>query len=150
MGKKFGLITLAGDVAKGAFGVWFARLCGASEVFIAAVAVVVVCGHCFSIPPYLKGGKGVATALGVIVAIKPMLASVALIAFGAVFALSKIVSLASMVAALLVPAVALTIGVSDSYAFALAVIGLTLVARHRANIQRLIDGQEPQFSFKKA
>jgi glycerol-3-phosphate acyltransferase PlsY len=148
MGKKFGIFTLVGDLLKGSLGMLFARLCGATDLFLAAVAVALVVGHCFSIPPFLKGGKGVATALGVILGLEPVLALVAIGVFGAVFAIWKIVSLASVAAALIVPAVALMFGYADTIAMALVVVGLTLVARHEANIKRLIDGSEPAFTLK--
>ena len=96
----------------------------------------------------MKGGKGVATALGVILGLEPVLALVAIGVFGAVFAIWKIVSLASVAAALIVPAVALMFGYADTIAMALVVVGLTLVARHEANIKRLIDGSEPAFTLK--
>jgi glycerol-3-phosphate acyltransferase PlsY len=149
MGKKFGILTLMGDLFKGSLGILLARLFGASELFVAVVAVALVFGHCFSIPPILKGGKGVATALGVLLAFEPVLALVAAGVFGAVFALWRIVSLASISAALLVPAVALTCGYSDTVAVALVIIGLTLVARHDENIKRLIEGREPTFTLKR-
>jgi glycerol-3-phosphate acyltransferase PlsY len=148
LGKKFGILTLGGDLFKGCLGVLIARVCGASDIFVAAVAVALVFGHCFSIPPLLRGGKGVATALGVILALEPVLALVAVGVFGAVFAAWRIVSLASISAALLVPGVALMCGYSDHIAMALVVIGLTLVARHEENIKRLIEGREPAFSSK--
>lgn len=148
MGKKFGILTLVGDLLKGVLGVCVARVSGSEGLFVAAVGVALVFGHCFSIPPLLKGGKGVATALGVIAALAPVLALVAVGIFGAVFAIWKIVSLASISAALLVPGVALMCGFDDSVTMALVVIGVTLVVRHEENIKRLIDGREPAFTFK--
>ena len=63
VGKKAGIVTLLVDVFKGAFGVAVASGLSTSTLFVALCAVAVVAGHCFSVPPYLKGGKGVATAL---------------------------------------------------------------------------------------
>jgi glycerol-3-phosphate acyltransferase PlsY len=146
VGKRSGILTLLGDLAKGLVGVALVRSFGAADWFVASAAVAIVLGHCFSVPPYLKGGKGVATALGVIVGLEPFLAIVALVSFGGVFAISRIVSLASIAASLLVPMAALVTGVAEADAVALGVIGLVLVARHEENIKRLIAGKEPRFS----
>jgi glycerol-3-phosphate acyltransferase PlsY len=146
VGKRSGIFTLLGDLVKGCLGVLLARLIGVADWFVASAAVAVVLGHCFSVPPYLKGGKGVATALGVLCALKPFSAVVALVSFGVVFYISRIVSLASVAAALIVPAAALIAGVAEVDAIAIASIGLILVARHEENIKRLIAGKEPRFS----
>jgi glycerol-3-phosphate acyltransferase PlsY len=112
--------------------------------------VAVVCGHCFSVPPYLKGGKGVATALGAIIVLFPLSALVALATFGGVFAFSKIVSLASISAALVAPIFSLITNQPDMTSAALACMAGIIVYRHRENIQRLIEGREPRFSTKQS
>lgn len=149
VGKKAGVLTLFVDVFKGAFGVAAASGLATSSSFVCFAAIAVVAGHCFSIPPYLKGGKGVATALGVIAVLAPTSAVVALFVFGCMFAAKRIVSLSSICAALAVPAYAMAVNLPEYVAVSEACIAALLIYRHRENIQRLIEGREPVFLSKK-
>jgi glycerol-3-phosphate acyltransferase PlsY len=146
IGKRAGVVTLLGDVLKGAFGVGIARLAVGDEWFPGAAAVAVVLGHCLSLPPYFKGGKGVATALGVIAVLYPSSSVVALVTFGASFGLWKIVSLSSIAATIIVPMWALVTNAPDAVSISLMVVAAIIVMRHEQNIRRLIEGREPQFS----
>jgi glycerol-3-phosphate acyltransferase PlsY len=148
IGKRAGVLTLLGDVCKGALAVAIGYTVSPYGWFPAGAAVAVVCGHCFSIPRYLKGGKGVATALGAIAVLFPISALVAIATFGSIFAFSKIVSLASISAALIAPILSLITNQSDAISAALACMSAVIVYRHRENIQRLIEGREPKFSSK--
>jgi glycerol-3-phosphate acyltransferase PlsY len=148
IGKRAGVITLLGDVLKGALGVAIARLAVGDDWFPGAAAVAVVLGHCLSLPPYLKGGKGVATALGVIAVLYPSSSLVALVTFGASFGIWKIVSLSSIAATIIVPMWALVTNASDAVSISLMVIAAIIVMRHEQNIKRLIEGREPRFSSK--
>jgi glycerol-3-phosphate acyltransferase PlsY len=139
---------LLGDVLKGALGVAIARLAVGDDWFPGAAAVAVVLGHCLSLPPYLKGGKGVATALGVIAVLYPSSSLVALVTFGASFGIWKIVSLSSIAATIIVPMWALVTNASDAVSISLMVIAAIIVMRHEQNIKRLIEGREPRFSSK--
>lgn len=149
VGKKAGILTLLVDVFKGAFAVAAASGIASSPMFIGLSAIAVVAGHCFSIPPYLKGGKGVATALGVIFMLSAQTGVVALVVFTTVFAARRIVSLSSICAALAVPAYAMAMNLSDYVAASEACIAALLIYRHRENIKRLIEGSEPRFSARK-
>jgi glycerol-3-phosphate acyltransferase PlsY len=148
IGKKAGIITLFGDVLKGVVGVVIAGLVVDKAWFAAAAGIALVLGHCFSIPPKLKGGKGVATALGVTLALHPWSAAVAVASFAVVFAASRLVSLSSISAALMVPLGGFLFNLQEATTIALATIGLVVVARHKENIRRLIEGREPTFSSK--
>ncbi len=148
VGKKAGILTLIGDVAKGALGAGVALLVFGDTWPASAAAVAVVFGHCFSLPPYLKGGKGVATALGVVAATSPLLAAVSVAVFGCTFFFSRIVSLSSLLAALVVPVTAILLNVGDATTIALGAVAAAVVLRHRQNIQRLIEGREPKFQAK--
>lgn len=150
VGKKAGIVTLLGDVMKGAFGAAFAYYVFGPGWITAGAGIALVAGHCFSLPPWLKGGKGVATALGVLLGLHPMSAVVAIIVFGAVFAVSKIVSLASIIAALVVPVVSMIVNAPDYTSIAQAIIAALVVYRHRQNITRLIEGREPRFKANSA
>ena len=149
IGKRAGVITLAGDILKGCLGVAVASLCSSSEGFVAAAGAAVVCGHCFSIPPVLQGGKGVATAIGVIASLSGYCALIAVSVFFAVFAVSRIVSLSSLSAALVVPIAGFVLNLPDNVCLSLVVIALVVILRHRENIQRLVEGREPRFELRK-
>jgi glycerol-3-phosphate acyltransferase PlsY len=150
VGKRAGIFTLLGDALKGALGVVLAGLCVGEAWFPGTAALAVVLGHCFSVPPYLKGGKGVATALGVITVLYPSSSLVALATFGMFFWLWRIVSLASIGATLVVPMWALVTNAPDVVSVSLMLIAVVIVMRHEENIKRLIEGREPRFQGRKA
>ena len=149
VGKRAGILTLLGDALKGALGVLIAGLVVGDAWVPGAAAVAVVLGHCFSVPPYLRGGKGVATALGVITVLYPSSSIVALVTFGAFFGIWKIVSLASIAATLVVPIWALVTNAPDTVSASLIAIAALIVMRHEQNIKRLIEGREPKFSARR-
>jgi glycerol-3-phosphate acyltransferase PlsY len=155
LGKRAGLITLLLDLAKGVLAVVLAGLVSNLEWYSAGAAVAVVCGHCFSMPQWLKaptwlkGGKGVATALGAMLALIPSAAIAALLTFALVFKLTRIVSLSSLFAALVAPLYCLVSNQSSATSLALALISVVVFYRHRENINRLIEGREPRFSSAK-
>lgn len=142
VGKKAGLITLLVDILKGTIVVLIARFF-AIEI---ALSIAVVLGHCYSLPG-LKGGKGVATALGVILALSPLLGIIALAIFALVFSLTRYVSASSVTAGLLVPMIAFFLYPHEPFDLSLAIIGLILTIRHRENLERLVMGTEKKFSF---
>ncbi|MCB0319054.1 MAG: glycerol-3-phosphate acyltransferase, partial [Bdellovibrionales bacterium] len=102
IGKKAGIITLLVDVSKGLIGSLIASLF-ADSYFVPLAGVILVAGHCFSLPPKLKGGKGVATALGVMLFINYTAALTGIGTFIIAFSIWRIVSLASLAGALIVP-----------------------------------------------
>ena len=142
-GKGLGLATLGIDVLKGATPVLVADYAlGLPIGIVAVVGYAAVLGHVF--PVYLKfrGGKGVATALGVFVAITPAATGVAGVVFLGVFALLRVVSAGSLAAAVtLVVAVYLVDGRSAILILAVS-IGLLIIVRHAENITRLVRGAE--------
>ncbi len=149
VGKRAGIFTLLTDVCKGALGVALASWIAGEAWFGGAAGVALVLGHCLSLPPFLKGGKGVATALGVISVLYPSSGLVALIVFGGVFAAWRMVSLAALAATLVVPAWALITNAGDGISVSLMLIAALIVTRHEQNIRRLIEGREPKFSARK-
>lgn len=150
LGKRAGILTLVIDVFKGALGVGLAKLLVGEGWFEASAGFAVVAGHCFSIPRYLKGGKGVATALGVISVLYPSSSIVALLSFAGIFAAWRIVSLASIGATLLVPCWALVTNAPDATILGFMAIAGLIVYRHEQNLKRLIEGNEPKFVLRKA
>lgn len=149
VGKRAGILTLVIDACKGALGVALASWIVGEPWFVGEASFAVVLGHCFSIPTVLKGGKGVATALGVISVLYPSSSIVALVVFGGVFAMWRIVSLAAIAATLLVPVWALVTNASDAVSTSLMLIAALIVMRHEQNIRRLIEGREPTFAARK-
>lgn len=149
IGKRAGILTLLIDACKGALGVALASWIVGKPWFVGGASLAVVLGHCFSIPTILKGGKGVATALGVISVLYPSSSIVALVMFGGVFAMWRIVSLAAIAATLVVPMWALVTNASDSVSVSLILIAALIVMRHEQNIRRLIEGREPTFGSRK-
>lgn len=145
LGKRSGALTLLLDVSKGSLAVLIAQLISNDLNFIASCGAAAVLGHCLSIPPLLKGGKGVATALGVFLVLTPRCAAFAVIIFAIMFTWLHWVSLASITAALVTPLFALLISLDSAITLALIVIGLVVTARHHQNIRRLIEGQEPRY-----
>jgi glycerol-3-phosphate acyltransferase PlsY len=144
-GKRLGVLTLLGDAAKGVAPVVLARLLGASESVVAAAAVAAIVGHVFSIFLGFRGGKGVATGLGVLLALAPAATPIPLVAFVATFALSRIVSLASIAAAMTAPAAIVWLGYPRATAIAAIAISALILWKHRENFSRLAAGTESRF-----
>jgi acyl phosphate:glycerol-3-phosphate acyltransferase len=119
---------------------------------IAFAAVFAILGHVFPVWLRFKGGKGVATGLGVFMAISPKAVAIALLVFAVVFLLSRFVSLASVVSAALFPVVAIVMqrdSITRPVAFAMWFVAIVIILKHRANITRLADGTEPKFGNKR-
>ncbi len=145
------LCTLLGDVAKGLVAVLLARhfapLIGFGEATAAACAVAVFLGHLYPLYFRFKGGKGVATAAGILLGLSPCMALVALVVFTAAAVLTRYASLASILAALAaVAASPFLLGWGPDLA-AVILIGALVVWRHRANIQRLRSGTEGKLNL---
>jgi glycerol-3-phosphate acyltransferase PlsY len=149
-GKKVGLFTLLGDVAKGLLPVLLVRFFDLGEIALACAAVAALLGHLFS--PFLgfSGGKGVATGMGVLLGFAPMVVLLALLFFAVTFAASRIVSLASLVAAAVTPLLLWWFAYPHPRFYAGLLIALLIILRHHENIVRLLNGQEQKFSFAKS
>jgi glycerol-3-phosphate acyltransferase PlsY len=145
VGKRQGLLTLLADAAKGFLPVLIAIQLEFSSVAIAATATAAFLGHIYPVFLRFRGGKGVATALGGLLAIAPVATLVvvglfALAAFG-----SRIVSLAAMMAAVAAPLVLWLFYQPPAIVAMGLVMAAMIVFRHRGNIQRLRAGTEPRF-----
>ena len=150
--KKAAALTLLGDALKGLVAVVLARCLqdalNLSDITIAAVAVAALVGHMWPLFFSFKGGKGVATALGVLLALSPATALVCaaiwlVMAFG--FKVSSLAALAATVAA---PLVAFWLMPYPSWAWATVVIAVLVLYRHKSNIQNLIQGKEGKIGDK--
>jgi acyl phosphate:glycerol-3-phosphate acyltransferase len=151
-----GMLTLLADAAKGAFAVWLAAFYtqSASEWMMLA-GLSALLGHCFPVWLGFKGGKGVATALGVFAMLSPVAALSALIFFAVIVAVWRFVSLGSIAAAAAMPLLIYFLW-APGHAPPLPVIFGTLFAsalviyKHDANLQRLVEGTEPRIFSEKS
>ena len=145
-GKKLpAILTLLGDALKGWLPVWLALQSNMLMWVVAAVGLAVFFGHLYPIYHKFKGGKGVATALGVMLAVSGWLALACLITWGIVFAISRISSLSAIVAATLSPIYAWFLLPYKDYVLMVLVMAVMLVWRHKTNIQKLLAGTEAGF-----
>lgn len=135
-------LTLIGDAGKGALAVWLGRIVGGSEIAPIACGAAAFVGHVFPVFLRFRGGKGVATFLGVLLAFEPWLGLASCGLWLAVAGATRYSSLASLTAALGAAAlVAVVDGVDAKFAIVLAISAL-LVWRHRSNIAKLRTGTE--------
>lgn len=155
-GKKAGILTLVLDALKGTLAVILALATLTTDwsvnAGVAAAAVAVIAGHIFPVWLRFRGGKGVATGLGVFVVLAPLACALAVGAFLVVFALTRYVSLGSIVAAMMIPVFILLLDamrpdgnstVMVTPLLVAAIVGSSLIVfRHRANIGRLMQGTE--------
>lgn len=144
-GARAGLLTLCGDVAKGAFPAAMGRLFLTDPWPVALIGVAAVCGHLFSLLLRFSGGKGVATAFGVFVVLTPAAATCCAALFALVAVWTQYVSLASILAALALPLAAGAFGYPPPFSGAAALVASAIVVRHRENLLRLWHGAEPRF-----
>jgi glycerol-3-phosphate acyltransferase PlsY len=148
-GKKMAAaLTLLGDAFKGWFPVWLALQSGMLMWVVSAVGFAVFFGHLYPIFYKFKGGKGVATALGVMLAISPLLGLAVLITWAVVFAISRYSSLGAIAAAMLAPVYAWFLLPYKDYLIMVLVLSVLLIWRHKTNIQKLLAGTESGFGKK--
>ena len=147
-GKKLGLLTLIGDAAKGMIPVYVARSLGMDVDVVAFAALAAFLGHLYPVFLNFQGGKGVATALGALLALAPAATGALLLVFLIVIAATRIVSLASMIAAAASPVAVWLLGYPPIVIGLTLAMALLIIWRHQHNIQRLRSGVEPKFSFK--
>lgn len=147
--KSAALLTLLGDAFKGWFAVFLALQSGMLMWVVSGVGVAVFVGHLFPLFHRFKGGKGVATALGVMMAVSLDLGLAAIVTWAVVFAITRISSLSALVAALLAPVFAYYLLPYQDYVLMTFVLSALLIWRHKTNIQKLLAGTESGFGKKK-
>jgi len=156
VGKLWGVMTLLLDAAKGAIAVVIARSLLAEQYginwWVAGAAILVVIGHCFPIWLGFRGGKGVATGLGVFLSLYPLAVACAAVVFFLVVGLSRYVSLASVLAVAAFPLFVWLLSLyfqpvgelAPVMTAALAIAALVILMHH-GNIRRLLSGTESKF-----
>ena len=152
--KAAAALTLLGDLAKGWLAVFLAEKYGANygleQGGLALVALAVFFGHLYPLFLKFKGGKGVATAAGVLLASDPTLGLLTLATWIVIAAALRYSSLAALVAAAASPLYAFFLWGSDVMLAAVGIIAMILIAKHWANLQRLMVGTEPKIGGKKS
>ncbi|MFV0371118.1 MAG: glycerol-3-phosphate 1-O-acyltransferase PlsY [Azonexus sp.] len=148
--KKAALLTLVGDALKGWLAVFLAQRFDLPEGVVALVALAVFLGHLFPVFLKFKGGKGVATAAGALLALDPWLSLLTLATWLLVAYVSRYSSLAAIIAAVLAPLYAATLHGADALFGVVVLIALGLIAKHWVNLQRLMAGQEGRIGGSKA
>ena len=147
--KKAALVTLIGDALKGWAAVFVARQLGFSDTVVGLVALAVFFGHLFPIFLKFKGGKGVATAAGVLLALDPLLGlAVAGTWLFAAFAF-RYSSLAAILSAALAPVYSLLMHGANAQIIVIGILAMALIGKHWQNLQRLLAGQEAKIGSKK-
>ncbi len=147
-GRKLGIITLIGDCLKGVLPLLLAsQLFGVSINGIALVALAAFIGHCYPVYLSFKGGKGVATALGIFLVLSPWSVLCLLVVFVLVLWQWRYISLASIFAATTVPLLVFWFEGSVALFVATSLIAIIIIWKHRANIERLRSGTENKFNL---
>lgn len=151
--KKAAILTLLGDAAKGWLAVWLAQWLaprfGVDETGIALVVIVVFLGHLFPVFHRFEGGKGVATAAGILLALNVWLGLATLATWLIIAVFFRYSSLAALVSAVFAPFFYVLMNGFDWIAGAVALMAVLLIARHRANIAKLLAGKESRIGEKK-
>ena len=161
VGKKAAILTLLGDALKGVVAILFAIIVGAlaksadKSLLVQIAGILVVVGHTFPIFFGFKGGKGVATSLGVLLMTNWKIGLICLVFALVLMAVTRMVSLGSIGAAVLFPVLVLfihtnfTISEGSSYFIYSVILAAIVIFNHRANVQRILNGTENKLSFKK-
>ncbi len=144
------LLTLAGDTTKGWVAVLWARALEQPPEMLALVGLAAFLGHVFPVWLGFRGGKGVATAAGVLIALDWRVGAAAFAVWLVVVAVSRYSSLGSIAAALCAPVAAWYFLGTGPVLLAVAAMGVVLVARHRANIRKLLRGEESRIGQERA
>lgn len=145
VGRKVGAMTLFGDCLKGLLPVLAVKYSSLPPDFAAWVGLAAFCGHVFSLFLKFRGGKGVATALGVFLALAPMAVAIAIAVFAAIMSSWRYVSLGSIAAAAIMPVAVALRGGNRALVTVTLIIAVIVILRHHENIRRLIAGTENRF-----
>ncbi len=163
VGKKAALITLVCDILKGVVAILIAILAGKiikgldNALLVQLAGVFVIIGHTFPVFFKFKGGKGIATSLGVLLTINWQIGLICLVFALVLIILTKMVSVGSIAAAILFPVLVIFINQNYivpessnwSYLIFSIIIAILVIFNHRANVKRILNGTENKISFKK-
>ena len=147
--KKAALFTLIGDALKGWVAVFVAQKMGFSDNVVGLVALAVFFGHLYPVFLKFKGGKGVATAIGALIALDPLLGLAVIGSWLFIAFAFRYSSLAAILAAAMAPVYFLLMHGANSQIFVIGIIAMALIGKHWQNFQRLLAGQEARIGTKK-
>ena len=147
--KSAAALTLLGDILKGLLPVLLARFLNAEPVVIAVVGLAAFLGHLYPLYYRFKGGKGVATAIGVLLASSPLTAFFVVCIWLVIALLTHYSSLAALIAALSAPLLFMLIKPNLAYVIMAGILAGLLAWRHQANITRLLNGTESKIDLNK-
>lgn len=153
LGTKCGIAVLIADILKGLIPLMLADIAGIKGMSLLLIGIIAIVGHSLSIFLEFKGGKGVATSLGVFLYLVPQVMLIVVAAFIGVVYFTRYISLASIVGAGLLPILTLFMplrdGIDRPSIFIISLfMGLFVIYRHRTNITRLLNGTENKFNVK--
>jgi glycerol-3-phosphate acyltransferase PlsY len=140
-----GIMTLIGDCLKGLVPVLLVKYYALPAEYAAWVGLAAFCGHVFSVFLRFKGGKGVATALGVFLALSPLAVAIALGVFVILMFAWRYVSLGSIAAAAVMPPAVVLLGGGRVLVLVTLIISAVVIVKHHGNIKRLLEGTENRF-----
>jgi len=145
VGRSIGAMTLLGDCLKGAIPVLLVRHYALPVEYAAWVGLAAFCGHVFSLFLMFKGGKGVATALGVFLVLSPPAVAFALAVFVGLMLVWRYVSLGSIMAAAVMPLAVAFLEDNRTILLVTLIISAVVIIKHHGNIKRLLTGTENRF-----
>lgn len=147
VGKAAGILTLILDAGKGIFAMSLTLMFteGGADVWLALVGGAVFLGHVFPVYMDFRGGKGVATALGIVLFLSPVTAFILLVVFSLVVYFTRYVSLGSLCAAVGLPLMMALLATSRHFVTLSLMMTFLVIYTHRENIRRLLSGQEKKF-----
>jgi glycerol-3-phosphate acyltransferase PlsY len=148
-GKVTGALTLVGDILKGLLPVAVAFIMGEPVIVVAAAGLAAFLGHLFPLFLGFKGGKGVATALGVYLRLDPFAVFITVIVFVLVLLKWRFVSLGSLVGVAAMPLLLYLLNAPDYYVYLALIIGALIFIKHKDNIRRLFAGTENKIGRSK-
>ena len=158
LGAKLGILTLILDISKGAIPVALSlfmkadlleNITGISNLDFIMIGIFAIIGHSFSIFMKFKGGKAVATTVGVFTVLVPKALLLAAVVFFVIFALTRYVSVSSITAAISLPILIFFLYGDIPYTVFGGIITILIIVKHKSNIQRLLNGTESRFTINK-
>lgn len=150
LGIRYGIATLALDCVKGFLPVYLALILFSEDIIIAVLTgISALLGHMFSLFLRLRGGKGIATGLGVFLALSPVNALISMVLFIITVLIWDFISLGSIVASLAMPLILCIFGESPLLIAGSSLMSLLICLKHGGNIKRLLAGKEPTWRKKR-
>jgi glycerol-3-phosphate acyltransferase PlsY len=148
LGRGIGIAVMAADIAKGLVAVLIARAL-VDDPWPLIAAGVAVAGHVFPVWLRFRGGKGVAVAAGALIGVMPLVSATLVALWLAIVLVTRYVSVASMVSALALTPLAWAYGLDRPRIILAGLVSLAILVRHRANLARLVRGQELRIELRR-